>query len=107
MSIEKTFARNLKAIRTLQGITQTELAEKLQVKPQSISKYESGENFPTGKRLAKLIEILNIEPEHLLGEKEIQMISEIQLLEKIKEKSNFVFELKFLEDHLGRGTEEH
>ena len=52
MSIEKTFARNLKAIRTLQGITQTELAEKLQVKPQSISKYESGENFPTGKRLA-------------------------------------------------------
>lgn len=107
MSIEKTFSRNLKAIRTLQGITQTELAEKLQVKPQSISKYESGENFPTGKRLAKLIEILNIEPEHLLGEKEIQMISEIQLLEKIKEKSNFVFELKFLEDHLGRGTEEH
>ena len=40
------FAENLRALREKQGITQEQLAEKMEVSRQTVSKWESGSSFP-------------------------------------------------------------
>ena len=53
--------------RKLLGITQDELAEKLDVSRQSISKWENGECMPEAEKLIKLADILDISLDELTG----------------------------------------
>lgn len=54
------FAKQLKKYRTDRGVTQDELAGKLFVTRQAISKWEAGESTPDLNNLVKLTEIFNV-----------------------------------------------
>ena len=63
------FQDNLKALRKKKGITQEELAARLNVVRQTVSKWEKGLSVPDAELLIKLAEILEVPVSRLLGSK--------------------------------------
>ena len=63
------FQDNLKALRKKNGITQEELAARLNVVRQTVSKWEKGLSVPDSELLIKLAEILEVPVSRLLGSK--------------------------------------
>lgn len=63
------FQYNLKAFRKKKGITQEELAARLNVVRQTVSKWEKGLSVPDSELLIKLAEILEVPVSRLLGSK--------------------------------------
>lgn len=63
------FQDNLKALRKKKGITQEELAARLNVVRQTVSKWETGLSVPDSELLIKLAEILEVPVSRLLGSK--------------------------------------
>lgn len=64
--------KNLVKLRKELNMSQAELAEKLGVSQQTISKYERGTREPDNKTLIKLSEIFNCTTDYLLGRTNIQ-----------------------------------
>lgn len=62
------FSENLKQIRKEKGISQEELASRLNVVRQTISKWEKGLSVPDAELLIKLSEILETSVGTLLGD---------------------------------------
>lgn len=87
------FNENLVKYRKLKGFTQEEMAEKMQVSRQSISKWENGEAVPELTKIIKLADILEVSLDVLCGRKtEGQNISGNKSEGKIaKKKYNKVF----------------
>lgn len=67
--LREYFARNLAHYRKLLGLTQTELAEKLNYSDKSISKWERGDGLPDLAVTVQLAEIFGLTPNDLLAEK--------------------------------------
>lgn len=63
--------QNLKTIRKNKGFTQEELANRLHVTRQTISKWEKGYSVPDADLLSKLAEELDVSVSELLGKDEI------------------------------------
>ena len=63
------FQDNLKALRKRKGITQEELATRLNVVRQTVSKWEKGLSVPDSELLIRLAEILEVSVSQLLGSK--------------------------------------
>lgn len=61
------FQGNLKTLRKNKGITQEELAERLNVVRQTISKWEKGQSVPDSEMLVRLAEIFEVPVSQLLG----------------------------------------
>jgi len=61
------FSENLKTLRKNKGITQEELAVRLNVVRQTISKWEKGQSVPDAEMLVKLAEIFEVPVSRLLG----------------------------------------
>ena len=61
------FGENLKTIRKTKGYTQEELAIKIHVVRQTISKWEKGLSVPDADTLSKLADVLEINVSELLG----------------------------------------
>ena len=61
------FNENLKIIRKAKGYTQEELAIKIHVVRQTISKWEKGLSVPDADMLSKLADVLEINVSELLG----------------------------------------
>ena len=61
------FGENLKTIRKTKGYTQEELAIKIHVVRQTISKLEKGLSVPDADTLSKLADVLEINVSELLG----------------------------------------
>lgn len=61
------FSENLKTLRKNKGITQEELAFRLNVVRQTISKWEKGQSVPDAEMLVKLAEIFEVPVSQLLG----------------------------------------
>ena len=61
------FQDNLKTLRKKKGMTQEELAARLNVVRQTISKWEKGLSVPDAELLTKLAEILEVSVSQLLG----------------------------------------
>ena len=61
------FGENLKTIRKTKGYTQEELAIKIHVVRQTISKWEKGLSVPDADMLSKLADVLEINVSELLG----------------------------------------
>ena len=61
------FQENLKTLRKNKGITQEELAARLCVVRQTISKWEKGYSVPDADQLSKLAEIFEVPVSQLLG----------------------------------------
>lgn len=58
---------NIKLIRKRQGLTQQQLADRLHVVRQTISKWEKGESAPDGDMLPAVAEALGVPLEELMG----------------------------------------
>ena len=63
------FGENLKMLRKQKGFSQEELAVRLHVVRQTISKWEKGLSIPDAEMLIRLAEILEVSVIELLGEK--------------------------------------
>ena len=61
------FNENLKNVRKSKGFTQAELAVKVNVVRQTVSKWEKGLSVPDADTLQKIAEVLEIEVSQLLG----------------------------------------
>ncbi len=57
----------LKALRTEKGLRQTDLAEILKTKQQTIARYESGEREPDIATICRLCDIFDCTADYLLG----------------------------------------
>lgn len=64
-----SLARNIKKYRTLQGLKQYELAEKLNVSSQAISKWETGSSVPDVENICMLSRIFGVSIDELLNNK--------------------------------------
>ena len=64
--------KNLVKLRKEAGMSQFELAEKLGVSQQTVSKYEKGTREPDNATLVKLSEIFNCSIDYLLGRTDIK-----------------------------------
>jgi transcriptional regulator with XRE-family HTH domain len=60
------FSNNLKYLRSKKGLKQSDLAEKLDVKTNTISNYENGISQPDFKILEKIVKIFEIQSADLL-----------------------------------------
>ena len=60
-------SENLQRLRMQSGLSQKELAEKLHVVRQTVSKWEKGLSVPDADMLLKLAAIFNTTPNELLG----------------------------------------
>lgn len=57
----------IKKYRTERGLTQAQLAKRLYLTPQAISKWENGLSVPDAEMLKKLAQVLQVTPDMLLG----------------------------------------
>ncbi len=60
------FAKNIKQLRTKHNISQEQLADKLHIARQSISKWERGEAYPNIGMLIKLSDMFDVSVDELL-----------------------------------------
>ena len=84
-------AENLKKIRKENNLSQEQLAEKLSVSRQSVSKWESGQAYPEMDKVLQLCKLFNISVDDLLN----QDVSELNNNKAVKTNIN-----KFSEDFL-------
>lgn len=64
--VKQTFGKNLSELRSKLGITQLELAEKLNYSDKTVSKWERGESIPDVAILTKLAEVFHVSVDSLL-----------------------------------------
>lgn len=67
MTFEKIIGNNVKAIRQIRGLSQTDLARRIGFHPAAISHIECGRRTPTLKNLMKILCALEVTPESILG----------------------------------------
>lgn len=67
--MNKEFCQNLKKARLTLGLTQIQLANKLNMSPSTIGMYEQGRRKPNIESLKKLCTALNISVDELLNVK--------------------------------------
>ena len=82
------FSENLKAMRKAKGYTQDELAIKLNVVRQTVSKWEKGLSVPDADVLSRIADVLDIKVSVLLGgsvEEEANTNAVAEQLAKISE----------------------
>lgn len=66
------FHKNLKTMRKAKGYTQEELAIKLNVVRQTVSKWEKGLSVPDADVLCKIADVLDMDVSTLLGEEIVE-----------------------------------
>lgn len=66
--MEMTFGEKLKSARTTAGLTQEQLAERLLVSRQAISKWEADRGMPDIENIKQLSKLLNISIDYLLDD---------------------------------------
>ncbi len=67
--LKKNFSKNLSTYRKLLGLTQLELAEKLNYSDKSVSKWERGEGLPDLAVAAIIAEVLGVSVNDLISDK--------------------------------------
>ena len=95
MSILKNFAQNLKNIRINKKYSRKELADKLGLRPQTISKYENAQAFPSTDSSDKIMDILSVTPIDLFGNPDSK---EVQILQLIKIEESYHVAIKSFDD---------
>ena len=77
------FSEKLLALRKANNLTQEQLAEKLDVSRQSVSKWESGQASPEPEKIVALSVIFDVTTDYLLKSSEIDDLSvKTELLER-------------------------
>jgi len=82
MGIKQELGQKIKRMRINRGLTQEQLAEKVDVSQRTMSGIEIGENFVTAETLDKIIAALNTTPDELFSLNHLKdseaLLSEIQ-----------------------------
>lgn len=82
------FGERLKYLREKYKMYQSELAEKLNLAPSTISMYERGDRDPDTSTLSKIADIFNVTTDYLLGRTENENI--VQEIDKKMQDNNIV-----------------
>lgn len=83
------FGENLKSLRNKKNITQEELAEKIGVSRQSVSKWECAESYPTMDNILELCKIFNCKINDLVHEDLVDLKSlDEEIIVKVTKLSN-------------------
>lgn len=77
------FSENLKTIRKAKGFTQEELAIKINVVRQTVSKWEKGLSVPDADALSRIAEVLEVNVSELLGAEIRQEDSKNEVAEQL------------------------
>lgn len=67
IDIKVLLGRKIRELRKRKGLTQSEFADKIEACERNVSKIECGKNFVTAEKLAKIIEVLEVEPQELFN----------------------------------------
>ncbi|MBQ4431994.1 MAG: helix-turn-helix transcriptional regulator [Synergistaceae bacterium] len=62
-----TISANIRQLRKRAGLTQIELAEKLDVSIATLRRWEAGETAPNGTRIVELANILKVSPDEVVA----------------------------------------
>ena len=65
-----TLSEKLLALRTEKGLSQEDLAEKLEVSRQSVSKWETAQSTPDLDKIIRLADLFGVSTDYLLGRQE-------------------------------------
>lgn len=84
--MEIIFAQQLVELRQIAGLSQEDLAGKLFVTRQAISKWERGEVAPDLNKIERIAEVLGVSTEILLFGKE--QLAEVQVGSHVEERKN-------------------
>ena len=80
------FSEKLLTLRKAKNLTQEELAEKLNVSRQSVSKWESGQAVPELDKIVAISTVFDVTTDYLLKSSEIDDLSvKTEMLEKQQE----------------------
>lgn len=90
------FSENLKNARKAKNMTQLDLASKLFVTKQAVSKWESGKGYPDPETLPLISEILEISIDELMGKIMDKVENKKIDLERAKFKKRFILLVSFL-----------
>ena len=74
---------NIRTIRKNKGFTQEELAIRLHVTRQTVSKWEKGKSVPDADLLSDMAEVLDVTVSELLGEKAIERNDQNAIIEQL------------------------
>lgn len=77
------FSQTLQTVRKNRGMTQEELATRLNVTRQTVSKWEKGLSVPDAELLVRISEILETDVETLLGAGKVEQRSQSELAEQL------------------------
>ena len=88
-----TFGKKIKKLRTDNGLTQDELAEKIYVTRTAISKWESGRGFPNIESLKAISKYFSVSLDELLSGEEILAIAENDNKQKERTLRDLIFGL--------------
>lgn len=69
------FKDRLKQLRSMKGISQVTLAERLDISKSAIGAYETGDRMPGREALRKLADYFNVTPSYMLGENDDYMFA--------------------------------
>lgn len=83
------FNENLKYLRKKEGLTQEDLAEKLNVSRQSVTKWESGQSLPDIEKVKEIAYMFSVSVDTLIGDIESKTTNKIK--KKIDNIGWFVF----------------
>ena len=91
---------NIQIIRKHRGMKQQELANKIGINMQSLSKIERGVNYPTFDTLEKIMDVLGVTPNELLsGEWKYIDHTEPYIMDVIKREQDFNVSLDYLSEN--------
>ncbi len=94
--MEQTLGKRIVHNRKKLGLTQDQLAEKLGVTAQAVSKWENDQSCPDISMLPKLAEIFGITTDALLGSEPVQLVHEAEVVVKnAEDKSHNHFEFSW------------
>ena len=79
------FAERLKTLRKQVKLTQTQIAEKLDISQQAYASWERGVKKPTQENLVKIAQVLNVSVDYLVGNSE-EKLDNIELLFRMNSK---------------------
>ncbi len=88
--MDEEFCKNLKKVRILRGLTQMQLAEKLNVSPSAVGMYEQGRRDPDIKIIPKICKTLNISADELLNIQIDNLIKTMELDKIIEHVLKFI-----------------
>ena len=103
MNVKRLLGRKIKQYRVLKGLTQEELAEKLNISQRTLSGIECGTNFLSSNTLEKILEVFDISLEemfyfnYLKSNKEIvnELINDIKAYADDTQKLQTIYKVVF------------